>query len=209
MNMCCFSRRPEFVTSTHIWWLAITCDTLFSPGSLHTCVIHSQRYTHIHINKKKNLKMSQHCFKPKSLEVIIVTLCPWYQKTSYILSTHNGINTSILTGRNKSTLGKEQTKARPKANRENTKPFSSISGIWYSWWNHLDSRGLSSPASFATWVLRQWTDVMALEFPGVSTATWVHLHSFMQWPPRPHYREANSSTHCLSSAALQSWQKPI
>lgn len=101
--------------------------------------------------------MSQHCFKPKSLEAIIVTLCPWYQKTSYKLSTHNSINTSILTGRNKSTLRKEQTKARPKANRENTKPFSSISGIWYSWWNHLDSRGLSSPASFATWVLHQWT----------------------------------------------------
>lgn len=81
---------------------------------------------------KINLKKSQHSFKPKSLEAIILTLSPRYQKTSYILSTRNGINVCILTGRNKSTAGKEQNKARPKANRENTKSFSSISGIWYS-----------------------------------------------------------------------------
>lgn len=121
MNMGCFSRRPEFVTSTHICWLAVTCDTLFSPGSLHTCAIHSQRYTHIHINKSK----------PKNVPTLLQTKVSrgnylnsvsMVSKTSYILSAHNGINTSILTGRNKGTVGKEQTKARPKANRESTKP---------------------------------------------------------------------------------------
>lgn len=86
-------------------------------------------FTHkdIHINKNKPKKRPNTASK-----AIILTLSPWYQKTSYILSTHNGINASILTGRNKSIVGKEKTKARPRDNRENTKSFSSISGIWYS-----------------------------------------------------------------------------
>lgn len=149
------------MASCHLWHSLLTWEPANMWYSL------AKIYTLIKINLKK----SQHSFKPKSLEAIILTLSPRYQKTSYILSTRNGINVCILTGRNKSTVRKEQTKARPKANRENTKSFSSISGIWYSWWNHLDSKGLSSPASFATWVFPQWTS----HGPGISKSLHCNL----------------------------------